>query len=107
MNMIRLNEEAFNQTFQSPMQNVTHTAEQLIDIWPYVDAIPTADFDKFTLRDVAYVYLNPTGFYQHVLIATENKNVFLVVVLEVMNKRIYGHHLLNLMELYGLTEEAE
>ena len=89
------------------MQDVTETAEQLLDIWPYVDAIPLIDLDSFTLRDVAYVYLNPTGLYQHILIATEDKNVFLVMVLDVLSKKIYGHHLLNLIELYGLAEEAE
>ena len=89
------------------MQDVTETAEQLLDIWPYIDAIPLIDLDGFTLRDVAYVYLNPTGLYQHILIATEDENVFLVVVLEVLSKKIHGHHLLNLIELYGLAEEAE
>ncbi|MDJ0365610.1 hypothetical protein QMK33_10635 [Hymenobacter sp. H14-R3] len=107
MDIIKLNAIAFNQTFQPPMQDVTKTAEQLLDIWHYVDAIPFVDFDGFTLGDVAYVYLNPTGLYQHILIATEDQNVFLVVVIDVLNKGIYGHHLLNLIELYGLAEESE
>jgi hypothetical protein len=103
----KLSAEAFNSTFQAPMQDVTLTAEQLVDIWPYVEAIPLADLEGFELADVAYVYLNPNGHYEHVLIATEDKNVFLVIVINVKRVEVHGHHLLNLVELYGLAEEIE
>ena len=103
----RLSEDFFNRTFQPPMHNVTDTAEEIIDIWPYIDAIPPEDLEGFTLRDVAYVYLTPDGSYLHVLIATEDKNVVLVVVIETSTPKIYGHHLLDLVKLYGLDEEAE
>ena len=89
------------------MQDVTTTAEQILDIWPYVDAIPLADLEGFELADVAYVYLNPNRLYEHVLIATEDKNVFFVIVIDVEQVKVYGYHLLNLVELYGLTEEIE
>jgi len=89
------------------MQDVTTTAEQLLDIWPYVDAIPLADLEGFELADVAYVYLAPNELYEHVLIATEDKNVFFVIVIDVKQVKIYGHHLLDLVELYGLAEETE
>jgi hypothetical protein len=99
--------EAFNDTFQAPMQDVTRTAEQLLDIWPYVNAIPLTDFDGFELADVVYVYLDTSGGYQHVLVATEDKNVFLVIVIDVKRVKINGYHLLNLVELYGLAEEID
>jgi hypothetical protein len=97
--------EAFNDTFQMPMQDVTGTAEQLLDIWPYVDAIPFADLEGFALGDVAHVYLNPTGNYEHVLLATETQNVFLVIVIDVKQVKIQGYHLLNLVKLYALAKE--
>ena len=87
------------------MQDVTTTAAQLLDIWPYVEAIPLADLEGFELADVAYVYLNPNGHYEHVLIATEEKNVFFVIVIDVKQVKIHGYHLLDLIELYGLAEE--
>lgn len=102
----KMSAEAFNDTFQVPMQDVTETAEQLLAIWPYVDAIPVADLEGFELDDVASVYLNPSGNYQHILLATEDKNVFLVIVIDVKQVKIQGHHLLNLVELYGLAEEG-
>jgi len=107
MDTHRLSAEAFNDTFQAPMQDVTTTAEQILDIWPYVDAIPQADTEGFELADVAYVYLNPNGRYEHVLIATEDKNVFFVIVIDVKQVKIHGYHLLNLVELYGLAEETD
>ena len=103
----KLSSEAFNDTSQAPMQDVTTTAEQILDIWLYIDAIPLADLEGFELADVAYVYLNPNGLYEHVLIATEDKNVFFVIVIDVEQVKIYGYHLLNLVELYGLAEEIE
>jgi len=107
MDTDKLSAEAFNDTFQAPMQDVTTTAEQILDVWPYVGAIPQADLEGFELADVAYVYLNPNGCYEHVLIATEDRNVFFVIVIYVKQVKIHGHHLLNLVELYGLAEETE
>lgn len=107
MNTQKMSAEAFNDTFQAPMQDVTRIAEQLLDIWPYVDAIPLGDLDGFELADVTYVYLNPSGNYQHVLVATEDKNVFLVIVIDVKQVKIRGYHLLNLVEIYGLAEEID
>jgi len=107
MNTQKMSAEAFNETFQAPMQDVTTTAEQIMDIWPYVDAIPLADLKGVELADVTYVYLNPNGRYEHVLIATEDKDVFIVLVIDVERVKIQGYHLLNLVELYGLAEEKE
>ena len=89
------------------MQDVTTTAEQILDIWPYVDTIPVADLEGFELADVAYVYLSPDRGYEHVLIATEDKNVFFVIVIDVKQVKIHGYHLLDLVELYGLADETE
>jgi hypothetical protein len=99
--------EAFNGTFATPMQDVTGAAARLLDIWPYVEAIPDADLAGFELDDVAHIYLNSSGDYQHVLIATEDKSVFLVIVIDVKQVKIQGYHLLNLLELYGLSEKKE
>ncbi|TPG72163.1 hypothetical protein [Hymenobacter nivis] len=95
----------YSQTFQPPMQDVTATAEQVIDIWPYVGSIPVAGLGGFMLKDVAYVYRNNSNAFEHVLIGTDDKNVFLVIVLSLAGPEIYGYHLLDLVTLYGLTEE--
>ncbi|GAB2474265.1 hypothetical protein GCM10011375_24710 [Hymenobacter qilianensis] len=101
----KLSLEDYNQTFQSPMQDVTSTAEQIVDIWPYVDVIPAIDLDGFEIMDVVYVYLNPNGLFEHVFIGTQDKNVFLVIIINTSELKIQGHYLLNLVEMYSLTEE--
>ena len=101
---VKLEVEKFQQTFTPPMTDVTTTAPAILDIWPYVEAVPAADLEAFTLGDVACVYQHPSGIYLHVLISTDDKTVFLVIVLDLINQLIYGHHLLNLTELYGLND---
>ncbi len=100
----KLTLEEFNQTFSAPMRNVTATAEPKLDIWPYVEAVPIADLERFTLLDevVAYVYLAASQQYEHVLVATNDKNVFLVIIVNLSEIKIEGHILLDLAELYGL-----
>jgi hypothetical protein len=80
--------EAFNGTFEAPMQDITEAVERLLNIWPYVEAIPPVDLAGFELDNVAHVYLNASGSYQHVLIATEDKNVFLAIVIDVKRVKI-------------------
>ena len=102
----KLSQEEYQQTFLAPMRDVTKTAEPILNIWPYVDAIPTADLDEFALLDgiVKHVYLHPNERYEHVLISTEDDNAFLVIIIDLVAVSIYGHHLLDLVQLYGLTE---
>jgi hypothetical protein len=86
------------------MQNVTTAATDVIDIWPYVDAVPADDLAGFSVYDqfVEAVYRSDDGRFEHVLVMTRTKNVFLVVVVDLANNRIFGHHLLDLNEEYGL-----
>ncbi len=40
--------------------------------------------------------------YQHVLMACETPNIFLVLVLDLQRAEVHGHHVLDLRQLYGL-----
>jgi hypothetical protein len=42
--------------------------------------------------------------FEHVLINSEDRNVFMVIVLELEASRVLGHHLLDLNRLYGLSD---
>ncbi len=74
------------------------------DFWPYFDAIDPADFGghDFSEGDVSHAWSMPGGPYQHVLIRCEEPNVFLVLVLDLDEESVTGHHLLDLNTLYGL-----
>lgn len=105
--MHRLSENEFKTTFGSPMRELSPDSEPPFDFWDYVDAIPVPDFEGYTCRgDVTYVWENSFQTFQHVLLNSEDVNVFMVIVLDVVNRKVHGHHLLNLNVLYGLDENA-
>jgi hypothetical protein len=103
MEVNKLTSEEFLQTFQAPMQNVTETAEPQIDIWPYVEAVPSEDLEGHTLLNgcVEFVYRDAGDKFDQLLIPTETADIFLAVVVRLNKIEITGHHLLNLPVLYG------
>ncbi len=107
MQTLELDEEAFERTFVSPMRDVTTDAEPLLDVWPYVEAIPVAERSATgPLGDVEYVYRSGDDKYHHVLIGTNFENVYLVVVVALEAGAIWGHHVLDLGERYGLNRTS-
>ncbi|GAB3288588.1 hypothetical protein [Hymenobacter tenuis] len=108
--MIKLNKlihEEYQMTLQAPMLDVTDTAEPILDIWPYVESVSIIDLKGHTLSDglVPYVYQHPDGKFLHVLVATDNADAFLVIVIDVPTIRIHGHILLDFLELYQITPD--
>ncbi len=107
MQTIELDEAAFERTFASPMRDVTAEAKPLLDVWPYVEAIPFEERSATgALGDVEYVYRTNDQRYHHVLIATSFENVYLVVIITLAAATIYGHHVLDLGEKYGLRRDS-
>jgi hypothetical protein len=98
----------FLATFSAPMRDVLSTATNVIDIWPYVAAIPACDLSGNDLVDgcVAHAYRNSDSTFDHVLVVTGAQNVFLVVVADLTRDCIVGHHLLDLNREYGLAREG-
>ena len=95
----------FKATFSSPMRDVLNDATDVIDIWPYVSAVPESDLCGHTIYDqfVEHVYRTPDDKYDHVMVMTRTKNVYLVVVVNLLEDSILGHHLLDLNKEYGLV----
>ncbi|MEU3456887.1 hypothetical protein ABZ671_25290 [Micromonospora sp. NPDC006766] len=52
------------------------------------------------------VWQMPDGIHQHVLIASGTPNVFMALVLNLRTASVLGHHLLDLNELYGLSQSS-
>ena len=88
------------------MADVTETADQILDIWPYVDAVPASDFGDLALHDVEFVFRNPTTSYEHVLLGTCEENSYLVIIIDCTAIAIIGHYFLDLIERYDLNEPA-
>jgi hypothetical protein len=100
-----LTEQEFQSTFTGKMSDVTETAETVIDIWPYVEILTNEKVvENYTFKNelVEKVYQNQTNTFIHVLLPTPDENVFIVIVVDLVNIKIYGHYNLDLNALYGL-----
>ena len=84
---------------------VVDGATPAVDFWPYVDAIPQADFGAhdFSKGEVSYAWNTGEDTWQHVLVRCDEPNVFLGIVLDLSVNKVLGHHLLDLNEHYGLN----
>jgi hypothetical protein len=101
----RLDATEFKATFVEPMRDVLESATNVIDIWPYVAAIPTNELCGNSIVEgwVEHVYRNGNNTFDHVLVVSKTKNVFLAVVVDLVRDTIFGHHLLDLNHEYGLV----
>jgi hypothetical protein len=101
----QLTEIEFKSTFTEKMIDVTETAEPVVDIWPYVQQL-MADriVHKYTFENalVEKVYRNQTNTFDQVLLPTPDKNIFIVIIIDLINEKIKGHYQLNLNEKYNL-----
>ena len=71
--------------------------EPLFDFWPYVEAIPVEDFGSYDCSAgvVGHVY-RMGDQYEHVLIQSQFAEVAMVLVLDLANKEVCGHYLLDI-----------
>ena len=101
-----LTEEDFKSTFTDKMIDITQAAEPAVDIWPYVQQLTLDNIvHKYTFDNtlVEKVYRNQTNTFDQVLLPTPDKNIFIIIVVDLLNKKIKGHYRLDLNAEYGLT----
>jgi hypothetical protein len=103
--MPSLSQDQYKATFSPPMRQLSLEAEPPFDFFAYFDGISPADFGAYECAgDVTYVWEDATGNFQHVLFNSQDKDVFMVVVLDLRAQKVAGHRLLDLKQLYGLNE---
>jgi hypothetical protein len=96
-----LTEKEFKSTMAGGMVDITQTVDPVADIWPYVEELT----EKRIVLD--YVYekqLIETVYedsFHHVRLPTDDKNNFVVVIVDVIAKNVMGHFCLNLNREYG------
>jgi hypothetical protein len=100
-----LSKTEFLATLASPITFLESNSEAPFDFWVYFDAIPSADFRGYdcSAGAVPHVSQNPNGSYQHVYVASEDKNVSMVLVLDMSKRRVLGQRLLDLNREHGLV----
>jgi hypothetical protein len=104
-----LSEAEFKETFTPPMQQAGEDSQPPFDFWEYFDGIPHEDFagHNCSQGQVNWAWTDGSGRHQHVLVNSEDKNVFMVLVLDLTSSRVHGHRLLNLNREYGLYDQEE
>ena len=96
-----LTEKEYKETMNERMIDVTMTAEPVVDIWPYVLQLT---LDKVVLEYVfkneliEKVYRNDNGTFEHILLPSDNSNIFIVVIVDLKQIRIKGHYRLDLIK---------
>ena len=100
-----LSKEQYLATFDQSRQRVAHGSFAL-DFWPYFASIPAADFEGHdcSARVVENVWRMMSGKFEHILVNSENSNIFMVLVLDRQLDLVHGHRLLNMEREYGLDE---
>jgi hypothetical protein len=106
--MKNLTDTEFKDTFAAPMARVGDDEEPPFDFWGYFSEIPEKDFagNDCSAGQVDYAWTDFCGNYQHVLINSEDRNVFMVIVLDLAAGSVHGHRLLDLNREYGLYDEG-
>ena len=101
-----LTDKEYKSTMTPKMVDVTQTAEPIVDIWDYVEKL-TVDkiVHEYTFKNnlVEKVYRNQTNTFDHVLLPTPDKDIFIVIIVDLINKNIKGYFRLDLNVEYSLT----
>src|SRR3954463_12617137 len=103
-NVKLLSAREFLATFKAPMRRVAFDSPPPFEYRAYFDAIPPSDFKGHDCSEgtVNYVWKDATGRYRHVLVNSESKDIFMVLVLDLQDELVLGHRLLNLEDEYEL-----
>ena len=100
---MQLTQAQYQATYTGSMRQLPPDAEPPFDFIDYLDTIPGEDFAGHACQgDVTWVYEDAQGRFQHVLFNSEDRNVFMAVVLDALERTVAGHRLLDLNALYGL-----
>ena len=105
--MPRLSDDEYHATLEPAPERVDMELPPPFDFWSYIDALPPAEFGgyDFSAGHVTYVWQMPSGQWQHVLInEAQDRNTFLVVVLDLRSRTVHGHYLLRTADVYGLED---
>ncbi len=87
------------------MVDVTASPGEVVDIWPYVAGVASdLGLPALVLKKelVEQVYRSGDGVHDHVLLPTEKKNKFVVIVVDRARATVAGHHVLDLNREYGI-----
>jgi hypothetical protein len=102
--LIELSPEEFIGTMSAEMEDVTETADPVVDISPYVEALIAAGLIlPNTLEEelIEIIYRNEEQTYDHVLLPTDHEEIFIAIVIDLDGEQILGHYRMDLNDEPG------
>jgi hypothetical protein len=91
--MSRLTQTEFEATFDDDVEVADEDYNPCLDFWDYVDALSEEDRDGFQHQfTVEFLFYNPVRMIEHVMLRTDTEHVYIVLVLDMQQKAVLGHH---------------
>jgi hypothetical protein len=106
--IVELTEKEFKSTLGLKMIDVTETGRPVIDIWPSLDELVDKKIVPKYVREnylVEKVYRSDLNTFDHILLPTETAQIFIVIVIDIINKKISGYYKLDIYKEYGITKK--
>ena len=105
MQTLRITEDDFKATMTPKLHNVQESVTDVLGIWPYVYSVPSNDLEGDVIYEpfVDGVYRTEDEHFDHVMVMTKTKNVYLAVIVDLACGSFHGHWLLDLNREYGLS----
>ena len=106
--MKELSRQEFEGSFVTPMRSSAEIEiEPVIDIWPSIKGVVEEGVvDQYVYKHelVEHVYRNGANTFDHVLLPTKEQDMFIVIVVDVLNQRLHGYRSLDLLLEYGINK---
>ncbi len=99
--LIELSPEEFISTMSAEMQDVTETADPTVDITGYVAELIAAGLvlpDTIEEDLIEIIYRNEEETFDHILLPTDDENIFIAIVIDLEEESIRGHYRMDLAE---------
>lgn len=93
-----LSKEKYPSTLEE-MKEISVSNDNFFNIWPYVSELKAAKILSNNIKEselIHKVYRDSSNHFEHVLLATEQENHFVEVVVDRNKKKAMGYLLLNL-----------
>lgn len=102
----QLEKEKFDATLSPVMKEITTTDDAIFNFWPYVSELKSAKIlsNKIKENELVYkVYRYANEQFEHILLATENENSYVSLIVNRNKKKIIGYAVVDSQGHYSLT----
>lgn len=102
----QLDKESYNATITSKMTEIMTTDGTIFNFWPYVSQLKSAKIisNKIKEKELVYkVYRDANQEFEHIMLATENENNFVSLIVNRNKKKITGYSMVDAHGKYSLT----